>query len=306
MDDGYAAGYTAGPQTSAAVATIWAGPNRTPINLNPPGEHRAVIQGARGGEQVGFTGTSSIGIAFAGRGMPDSFVAVRAISEEMIEARQTTGQSNRAALWHGTAQSFVDLHPQDADSSAAFSTDGSTQVGMIINDRRVSATIWRGSTQDRVDLSPTPNANSVAIDIDGGMQVGYAEIPGVLGSQPFPVVWNGTAASMITLRDEMPTNSTGAAVAIDDGVIVGNVADHAALWLRPDAASFVDLHEFLPSEYLRSFATDVVRDGDLILISGFAFNFSVTDPIVWRVTIPEPVQATSVFAALMTTRRRRR
>lgn len=308
MDEGYAAGYTAGPQTSAAIATIWAGPNRLPINLNPPGQHRAVIQGARGGEQVGFTGTSSIGIAFAGRGTPDSFIAVRAIPEEMIEAKQGAGQSNRAALWHGTAQSFVDLHPQDADSSAAFSTDGSTQVGVIIENRRSIATIWRGSASDRTDLSPTTNANSVAIDIDESTQVGYAQIPSQNGSHPFPVAWNGTAESMITLLPDLPSNASGAAVAIDEGVIVGNVGSQAGLWLRPDAGSFINLHHFLPNNYEYSFATDVEVNGNLILISGYARYAGIFDPFIWRVTIPEPSAASIVlvFGTPLIIRTRRR
>jgi hypothetical protein len=72
----------------------------TATNLNPEGIVHALAYGAAGNIQVG-------GISRAG----------------------TSGTENLASLWSGTAESWVDLSPNDYGPSGAYGASGNQQVG---------------------------------------------------------------------------------------------------------------------------------------------------------------------------------
>ena len=77
----------------------------------------------------------------------------------------------RAALWTGSAESFVDLTPPGAKHAQAQACAHGLQVGWLSRkaDSSMSrAVLWRGSARDRVDLHaaiPEPWNRSVAVDI---------------------------------------------------------------------------------------------------------------------------------------------
>jgi hypothetical protein len=70
------------------------------------------------------------------------------------------GFSDHAAMWSGTAESWVDLHPSFADSSVAWDVHGGWQVGTAVVDlndeiEEHHAILWRG-TADSWEELPLP------------------------------------------------------------------------------------------------------------------------------------------------------
>jgi hypothetical protein len=86
----------------------------------------------------------------------------------------SAGGDGRAALWSGTAVSFVDLHPAGALSSWARATDGSRQVGGVqFPGLTGHAALWSGTAESFVDLNAFLGTNyggsgAMAIWSDGG------------------------------------------------------------------------------------------------------------------------------------------
>src|SRR5206468_3097767 len=102
-----------------------------------------------------------------------------------------------AALWSGSADSFVNLGPRGSGSSidSAMATDGAQQVGTIHG----AAALWRGTAASYVDLDtsglyPLSFASGVWNDV----QVGYSTTAG--GGIIDALEWRGTARSMALLR----------------------------------------------------------------------------------------------------------
>jgi hypothetical protein len=82
----------------------------------------------------------------------------------------------RAALWTGSAKSFVDLTPLGVKHAQARACAGGVQVGWVSDDANNSMTravLWQGSATDLVDLHallPQPWNRSQAVDVrvEGG------------------------------------------------------------------------------------------------------------------------------------------
>jgi hypothetical protein len=146
--------------------------------------------------------------------------------------------SLHAALWHGTAASFVDLHPPGYYLSAAEATSGQEQVGYVQAgpSTQQHAVLWRGSAQSMVMLEPTGAVSSDALAAVPGLQGGSVQFPTSLHAG----LWSGTAASFVDLNPSGVLNSWINGMA--PGQQVGAVTPmHAALW-RGTAASFMDLN----------------------------------------------------------------
>ena len=156
-------------------------------------------------------------------------------------------QQTRAAVWNGTASSYVDLHPDGALTSVAWGASDGQQVGQVLFPGLGSASrasLWTGSASSRVDLHPAGWATSRALDVGGGQQVGTAQFSSAFVSSA--ILWTGTAESFVILD---PPNAGGASRAEGtDGVqqvgfwtLPGPPSTRAALW-SGTAASHVDLH----------------------------------------------------------------
>ena len=78
-----------------------------------------------------------------------------------------------AALWSGTPESAVDLHPTvltGFDESLVFGVGGGQQVGSgsgLGTDNHVHALVWNGTATSAVDLLPTGFTDSAAYGTDG-------------------------------------------------------------------------------------------------------------------------------------------
>ena len=85
--------------------------------------------------------------------------------------KQMAPPDMRAALWTGSAESFVDLTPPKVRHADAQACVGGYQVGAVgldANNSERRATLWRGSAATRVDLQallPAPWNRSDAIDV---------------------------------------------------------------------------------------------------------------------------------------------
>jgi MYXO-CTERM domain-containing protein len=103
----------------------------------------------------------------------------------------------RAALWHDTPESFVDLSPPGSRRSEALATNGTQQVGLAVfagSDER-HAVLWSGTADSVIDLHqflPNPErfVLSTAEDIDdAGNVYGWALEEGSPGGRFHAIVW---------------------------------------------------------------------------------------------------------------------
>lgn len=112
--------------------------------------------------------------------------------------------NNHAFLWHGSAQTAVDLNPIGMSGSTALATYGGTQQVGYGDVGNGHALLWSGSATSVVDLNPSGFLSSTAEGTDGHHQVGY----GSAGNQQpaHALLWSGNAASAVDLN---PTGSLG-------------------------------------------------------------------------------------------------
>jgi hypothetical protein len=143
-----------------------------------------------------------------------------------------------AALWNGTAASYVDLSPANSTSSYASATKNGVQVGSAYFTGVVShAGLWTGSAASWVDLNGALD-ESFGTNTDGIQQVGWAKS----GQNRFACLWTGSAASFVNLT---PAGASDAwAYGVGDGQQVGgariNDVQSAGYW-SGTAASWVSL-----------------------------------------------------------------
>jgi len=156
-------------------------------------------------------------------------------------------QQTWAAVWSGTASSYIDLHPEGALNSVAWGVSGGQQVGQALIPALGSgsrASLWTGTKSSRVDLNPPGWARSEARDVAAGQQVGNAQFSSAFFSSA--ILWTGTAESFVILD---PANAGGSSRAegtdgvqqVGSWIQAGSFGTRAALW-SGSAASHVDLH----------------------------------------------------------------
>lgn len=152
------------------------------------------------------------------------------------------GPSVRAAMWTGSAASYVDLHPAGfARSWVSGAADGQA-VGTAVLGSTNHAMLWAGGPAT-IDLNPD-GAGSNAVDADGGLQIGD------VGGRA--AIWAGTADSYFDLTSVLPPDfTTAAADAIEvaaDGTIriVGH--GYAPAHNRYEALMWESLPDAIPGD----------------------------------------------------------
>jgi hypothetical protein len=147
-----------------------------------------------------------------------------------------------AALWNGTPESYVDLHPAGFTHSMVRAMDGNVQVGQgrgVATGNNTHALLWTGTVGSVVDLNPSGITESYMRGISGDLQVGFGRGPRT-ANRLHAFVWNGNADSAVDLHqflDGLPI-SFRASEAWDvnhRGAIVGwaqdnNFNGYAILW----------------------------------------------------------------------------
>ena len=171
-----------------------------------------------------------------------------------------------AALWRGSRQSLVSLHPKGAVVSVASDTDGTRQVGHAGYDIRVRqeaakgskyqrftyATLWTGTSLSAVGIHPYPVnmpagvnfTQSYALGINGTQIAGYAGDQNKFGTPAYShaIVWDVATLESVDLNAFLPAGFVGAqATSVDAaGNVSGFMAKadgtrHAVIWIPATA-----------------------------------------------------------------------
>ena len=212
---------------SGVGGVLWRNP-ASYVSLTPSGYGGSVINGIWGNQQVGW-----------------------------VPAPPNANGNKRAALWNGSASTFVDLSGGTGISSVD-GTDGVQQVGVL----RGGAALWTGTAASYVNLSPITYPLSEALAVWNGEQVGYGgDVPNTDA-----LLWRGSADSYMVLK------SGAEARGISRGQVVGYAGiggtNVAALWANATPESFANL---APANTTASelFATNGVQQvGDVSLTIG--------------------------------------
>lgn len=241
-------------------AALWTGSAGSYIDLHPAPAFNSVALGVGGGQQVGYV---VLGVY-------------------------------HASLWTGSVGSWVDLNPLPTNgyehNSQAFATDGTQQVGYVVDVGGViSAALWSGTAASWVNLHPPGALSSYAYGVGGGRQVGMVQATG--SSPTNACLWSGTAGSIVNLNPAGSTNSRAMDIL---GTMQVGYADvggvrRASLWTGT-AASWTDLSAVLPAAYVSSEARSISTDGGFITVVGFAYNntFQRSEAILWKRASPPP------------------
>ncbi len=201
------------------------------------------------------------------------------------------GIERHAGIWSGTANSWIDLHPNGYNDSVIFGTDGVSHVGTVegnaalwhgqsgawtnlgqgqafdvfgnqqvgkfwVPNQGQHASIWSGSAESRVDLNPAGASLSLATDIFENTQVGEAGFEGV---GVHAGLWTGTAESWVDLHPSGAVWSGANSVSATSQAGYWqdtNYLVRAALW-HGSATSMIDLH---PNEAYESQVLDVTNN----------------------------------------------
>lgn len=165
-----------------------------------------------------------------------------------------------AALWHGSATSFVDMNPPNWAGSVLTGLTEEMQVGSVSSATETHAALWRGDAASFKDLNPTGSPGSAAYGISGSSVVGfYKTHPKSLPSEPHAALWED-GKTLVNLNPSAWTQST--ALAVDGDLVVGEVGPNgflcsAAAWTSASADSFVDLTPLAAGGQVTSVATGV-------------------------------------------------
>jgi len=182
-------------------ATTWNGTAERRIDLHPTTLAGANSPGDQRSWAVNTDGTSQVGHAYfiipAGGGGYTSQI--------------------RALLWHGTANSVVDLHPQSWDGSYATGVKGNTQVGYgyeVAGDSPTKALVWHGTAQSLVILG-----EGTILDTNGTTHVGAIAV----GYNSHAFRWNGDSGAGFDLHPLLPAVyvNSGASDIDEAGNIIG-------------------------------------------------------------------------------------
>ena len=189
----------------------------------------------------------------------------------------------QAALWNGNPYAvgpghFVSLHSSVMHHTAAEATNGDVHVGGGgSNLQEDHALVWTGTSDAAVDLHPAGYYASQAMDVDvhGNRLAGWAAVDAGAGAvYRHAVLWHHQPAGGYTASaysDIHPTGldwseargvAPGAVVGVGNGRLTGD--ESRALYWPQGAPSALDLHQFLPANYVSSDAVAVNNDGMIV------------------------------------------
>lgn len=303
------------PQPEDSHAVLWIGDSQTPVDLNPAGFDSSWGADTDGTRQVGRAYRPNVpsaitNVAALWSGTAASFVPLCALpycgnsTAYAIGGDQQVGFTDNstmctpqctpfpilhAALWRGTPESYVDLHPVGVgcERSFAFDTDGVQQVGYGTfpgSSHDTRALLWFGTRASLVDLSPAEFQISQANAVRNGVQVGYGQNYVQGGITPTTaLVWRGSSKSVVALGPGVIEDTNGFTHV---GTRGSGSSNHAFRWDGETGAGF-DLHTLLPTGvYGNSGAEAIDSEGNII---GWAQRTSgFLEAVLWRVSSTTP------------------
>ncbi len=195
----------------------------------------------------------------------------------------------RAALWHGDAASFRDLHPPGAWWSEAFATDGVLQGGrasQLPGTTEIHAVLWHGTAGSWVDMNPPGCRESRIQGMAEGVQVGW----GTFSSGRRACLWRGTPESFVDMQpsafwDSYLYDTTGR---FHCGSVTRGGWAEAALWIDDDPESVIHLHSLLGPGWNFSAGRAIAEhNGKLYVAGAAARNGELAQAVVWIGRIPQ-------------------
>jgi len=316
VDDSTAVGQAAWDGQYTAAKWV-AGSGQPQALASPPGFARAL--GVHSGSIVGFTGFAiSRAVVWTGGTLTDLNPAdgLDSTANAVWHSNQVgsvfRAGSNHAALWAGSAGSFVDLHPLGAADSGISDIDGSGQAGTVYwtQPGAMHAALWHGTADSVVDLHPAGAYASQAQAISNGRQGGYAQF--VRDGPSHAALWSATAESFFDLTPSGGPTVAGAIYGMDGDVQVGQAgfldgSGGATVWFgTPESAFF--LGSLLSADYTETwaYAVDIDKFGTIRVV-GYAYNnnyylpdgtyYPRNEAMMW-VLVPEPSSLAALAAGL--------
>ncbi len=271
-------------------AFLWTGDSIAPLDLHPSNYTYSRAYDTDGARQVGYvelnlfpqidrraalwSGSASSLIVLSNRFSEALAIGgdqqVGYVNESFTCSECGTTTSEYAALWRGTSQSLVNLHPRllGCKISRANDTDGAQQVGDCFfqipqQTSNYRAMLWSGTAQSVVVLHPANYFNSYARAVKNGVQVGFGNTGTFPNLNPSDaLVWRGTAQSVVVLGRGIAedTNGTTHVGAVEST----NGNSNAFRWDGDSGAGF-NLHTLLPAGvYQNSYANEIDEAGNII------------------------------------------
>jgi hypothetical protein len=291
---------------NASHAALWSGSAASFVDLHPNGATSSGVYGVSAGQQVGAATVfnTTLPTAWSGTAASTQFLSTLdpgvayCVSNGMIGGDYTSGSAVIACHWIGTTRTV------DNGGSVVLGVDNPNRVGWVRTGSfpfyGSNALIWIGSSTSSTSLHPAGAYNSSATAVGGNQQVGRVSLSQF--GQNHAALWTGSAASFVDLHPSPATASE--CLAVSNGVQVGDVMlidpndpnmnsiSRAALWTGT-AASFVNLHSFLPSNYYYSTAYGVYHAGGAggtTYVVGSAYNTTTsrTEAVMWTSVPPPP------------------
>jgi len=192
-------------------AAMWTGTAASAVDLNPLGAKQSAINSVVGSKMGGWVignDDKQHGVIWDVGNM-NSYVELTPAGEQqsLMYGMDGTNQvghvgdgfNPRAALWSGTAASYVNLNSADLELSDAYATENGWQAGwgLFIGDTRPCAMLWNGTANSKINLNPTGSWTSALNGLGGGWQVGdFNPETDVFHAG----LWHGTADSIEDLH----------------------------------------------------------------------------------------------------------
>ena len=284
--------YTSGQVDHAILWTHTTGTNYTVTDLNPSGYTSSYALATNGSRQFGYGYNTSSGVA-------------------------------QALLWNSVATSFVDLNPTGFTSSEILGANSTYEVGYgqfnNTNGGQLHALLWTGSSTAATDLEPT-DTGSVSVSDSRAVAIAGTGTNSLIGGygastvtlENHALLWTGlSAANAVDLNPSGYMDSQVTAVGdnaeVGYGRINGQYDTEQALRWTGNAATFVDLNAYLPSNFTWAEAEGIDASGNVV---GWALNSTTgqDEAVEWLAVVPEPssLALMAVAAGFLATRRRRR
>jgi hypothetical protein len=186
------------------------------------------------------------------------------------------GVGGHAALWHGTSESFVDLHTAGDYWSEALAVSGTRQGGYVIHSGfdYPHAAIWSGTAASMIDLHPPwivgPVAYSQVRATDGDVQGGFVQDN---SGTRHACLWHGSVQSFVDMNGSLVESDiygmSGGQQVGSAGFAVELNGTHAAVWTgTPQSA--IDLNPYAGLDSTL-YATNGEYQVGMAHVPGFAF-----------------------------------
>jgi hypothetical protein len=190
------------------------------LELHPEGWQKSFASACGDGQQVGYgyvkfakdpskallwSGSRESMVVLTG---PDPTVDATATGvAQGIQVGKFGGSiRQRACLWRGSSESYVDLHPSTTElmGSEALGIGDGQQVGHVWGEDSLQmAAVWSGSPDSCVSLAPEGFVRSTAWRCSRAFQVGWAALKD-RGMSAHAMLWGGAAGDYIDLQLALP------------------------------------------------------------------------------------------------------